>query len=82
MHRDINLSNLMLKYKNDFSSLKLINFSSAEYIQQKNTKVPPKYSASLVTAPELSSLKTSPEKIDIFSAGVILYLLLTGKQTI
>lgn len=73
-HRDIKPENLLMTSKDDSSQLKVIDFGLSQYFKEKMTK---KVGSSFYVAPEV--LKgLYDEKCDIWSAGVILYLLLSG----
>ena len=74
VHRDIKPENILFSDKNDFSSLKLIDFGLATQKKTDNKTVGTPY----YMAPEMIKGKFSP-KSDIWSVGIIIYLMLTDK---
>ena len=74
VHRDIKPENILFSNKNDFSSLKLIDFGLATQKKTDNKTVGTPY----YMAPEMIKGKFSP-KSDIWSVGIIIYLMLTDK---
>ena len=83
-HRDIKPENIVIFKKNntateDLYDVKLIDFGIAKKLDINNKKMDDKIKGSLYyMAPEVFS-KKSDEKCDIWSCGVVLYLLVTGK---
>ena len=77
VHRDLKPENIMLESKTitDFS-IKLIDFGTANYFND-NTILTQKVGTSYYIAPEVI-LKNYNQKCDIWSIGVILYILLVG----
>ncbi|CAD8184995.1 unnamed protein product [Paramecium pentaurelia] len=77
MHRDIKPENILLKDKSENFDLKIADFGLASYtevdllITRCGT---PGY-----VAPEILEDKKYNEKVDVFSAGIILYILLSGQ---
>lgn len=75
-HRDIKPDNILF---NDSNELKLADFGSAECFQEgqlmSGVVGTPYY-----VAPEVLAGRNYTEKIDIWSAGVILYIMLAGVQ--
>ncbi|CAK77849.1 unnamed protein product (macronuclear) [Paramecium tetraurelia] len=72
MHRDIKLENILVK---DSSTIVIADFGlAAKKIPKFEYK---KYGTPGYIAPEVLNLKVYNEKIDIFSAGVVAYILLT-----
>ncbi|KAJ3682006.1 hypothetical protein LUZ60_014579 [Juncus effusus] len=76
MHRDLKLENFMLTDPNDELSIKAIDFGLSVFFK------PGQYFKDIVgspyyLAPEVLNKRYGPEA-DIFSAGVILYILLSG----
>lgn len=73
MHRDIKPENILLKDKSDNFDLKIADFGLASYteadllIRRCGT---PGY-----VAPEILEDQKYDEKVDVFSAGIILYIL-------
>jgi calcium-dependent protein kinase len=74
VHRDIKPENILFSDKKDFSSLKLIDFGLATQKKTDNKTVGTPY----YMAPEMIKGKYSP-KSDIWSVGIIIYLMLTDK---
>ena len=76
VHRDLKAENLLFENEREDSNLKLIDFGvSAKYdrgIKMKETLGTPYY-----IAPEVL-LQNYDEKCDVWSCGVILYILLCG----
>ncbi|CAG9321517.1 unnamed protein product [Blepharisma stoltei] len=76
VHRDIKLENILLTSDTKISDFKLIDFGFSEILQDKSTAYcgTPGY-----MAPEI--LKNIPYglKVDIFSAGIILYMILSNQ---
>ncbi|CAD8146346.1 unnamed protein product [Paramecium octaurelia] len=74
MHRDIKLENILIK---DQSSIVIADFGlAAKKLPKFEFK---KYGTPGYIAPEVLNLKVYNEKVDIFSAGVVAYILLTQK---
>ena len=73
MHRDIKPENLILKDENGFD-LKLADFGLAEFVNQKQHLFKRCGTPGYV-APEILDDKPYDTKVDVFSAGVILYIL-------
>lgn len=76
MHRDIKPENLILKDENGFD-LKLADFGLAEFVNQQ-THLFKRCGTPGYVAPEILEDLPYDTKVDVFSAGVILYILLTG----
>ena len=77
MHRDVKPENLILKPEDngDLKKLKIIDFGFAQEIKEKDT---PFHSCGTIgfVAPEILNQEGRyNEKCDIFSAGVIFYIL-------
>lgn len=81
MHRDLKPDNLMIKSKKERCNVKLIDFGLASYTNSKNQLFRRCGTPGFV-APEIISLEQNEkfynEKCDIFSLGVIFYILLRG----
>jgi len=75
VHRDIKLENLLLE-KNDSFELKVIDFGLSRTFSP-DKKMCQKLGTPYYIAPEVLNKKYD-EKCDIWSAGVILHMLLTG----
>ncbi|CAD8135671.1 unnamed protein product [Paramecium pentaurelia] len=77
MHRDIKLENILLKDKSENFDLKIADFGLASYTESElliKRCGTPGY-----VAPEILDDQKYNEKVDVFSAGIILYILLTGQ---
>ena len=74
VHRDIKPENILFANKKDYSSLKLIDFGLATNSKRHIHKAGTPY----YMAPEMIEGFSYPQS-DIWSVGVILYLMLTGK---
>lgn len=81
IHRDLKLSNIMIKTKGDIVIPKIIDFGLAAYkINLKHFDSSQKYAGTPgFVAPELYKRQDYSESIDIFSLGVIMHFLLTGR---
>lgn len=74
-HRDLKPENILFDEKSDYMGLKLIDFGSACFFNEKHMKEG--MGTAYYIAPEV--LKNNyTEKCDVWSAGVILFILLTG----
>lgn len=86
MHRDLKPDNMILKQKNklEFCVLKLVDFGLAtvydipEYLF-KRCGTPGFVAPEVINAPSNENIHYTP-KCDVFSAGVIFYILLTEKS--
>jgi calcium-dependent protein kinase len=76
VHRDIKPENLVMESFDAKSNLKLIDFGTAKYLKQGpiNSRLGTPY----YSAPEVF-MSVSTEKADVWSCGVILYILLCGQ---
>jgi calcium-dependent protein kinase len=76
VHRDLKPENLLLESDSDDAQLKVIDFGvSGKYT--KGTKMREKYGTPYYIAPEVLG-RNYDEKCDVWSSGVILYILLCG----
>jgi serine/threonine protein kinase len=82
MHRDLKPSNILLKSKQSYADFVIGDFGLAQFIETK--PIYQKCGTPGFVAPEVLNYSSGDpfynEKCDIFSAGVIFYLLLTGKS--
>ena len=76
VHRDLKLENIMMAQENDFE-FKIIDFGLA-YLSSSTQST--KCGSPGYVAPEMLYNFRYDNKIDIFSAGVIMYILLSGKH--
>ncbi|CDW81524.1 protein kinase domain containing protein [Stylonychia lemnae] len=76
-HRDIKPENFLLKYKEDITNMKLIDFGlSKDYSEISCMQTP--CGSPYYIAPEVFN-QNYDEKCDLWSMGVVLYILLSGK---
>lgn len=75
VHRDIKPENLLLDRESPEAILKIIDFGTSGNISSKMTQ---KYGTAYYIAPEVLK-EEYDEKCDVWSCGVILYILLSGK---
>lgn len=84
MHRDIKPENIVLKNKRKLNSLALVDFGLSTFVDQEEYIFyrcgTPGFIAPEILAMKKSELKPYNEKCDIFSAGVIFYILITGES--
>lgn len=78
IHRDLKPENLILASKENDYNLKIADFGLASFIQRGESLFLRCGSPGYV-APELLEDKGYYTKADIFSAGIILYVMLTGR---
>ena len=77
VHRDLKLENILISHKSDEIEFKIIDFGLAyisNYPQRRKCGSPG------YVAPEILRDEEYDNKIDIFSAGVVLFILLHGKH--
>jgi len=77
MHRDIKPENLILKDMENNYDVKIADFGLATYVTQGELLFKRCGTPGYV-APEILADEKYDQKVDVFSAGVILYILLTG----
>ena len=76
-HRDIKPENIMFRYKDNIESIKLIDFGlSSNSFENKNYLE--NCGTLIYMAPEQISNKIYSKSVDIWSVGIILYMLLNG----
>ena len=76
VHRDLKPENIMFTHTGDQALLKIIDFGSSCSLEP-NKKLEKIHGSALYIAPEVLRKKYD-EKCDIWSCGVILYILLCG----
>ena len=76
VHRDLKPENLLLDDK-DGDSIKVIDFGTSQ-VFDPNNKMDQTYGTAYYIAPEILN-RSYDEKCDIWSIGVIMYILLTGR---
>ncbi len=80
VHRDIKPENILVEtwsLKNNDISIKIIDFGTCNYFTKKN-KLSLKIGSPYYIAPEVIN-DSYNEKCDVWSCGVLMYILLTGK---
>lgn len=77
VHRDIKPENILIDSKEDMS-IKLTDFGFAE-IRKENEKMSLRLGSPIYMAPEVTLGDEYDEKVDVWSAGVVTYILLSGK---
>lgn len=86
MHRDLKPENLLLRNEGDYFDIVIADFGLAAFKSEENSKILFKRCGTPgFVAPEVLLYKDGQEgfydeKCDVFSAGVIFYLLLTGRK--
>jgi calcium-dependent protein kinase len=78
VHRDLKPENILLEEKHDVMGIKLIDFGAALVISEAHTKIRGNAGTLYYMSPEILSGSYSA-LCDMWSAGVILYILLTGR---
>lgn len=76
-HRDIKPENFLLKHKDDITNIKLIDFGLSKDYSESNVMQTPSGSPYYI-APEVFNSEYD-QKCDLWSIGVVLYILLSGK---
>lgn len=76
IHRDLKPENILLEDRNDFLNIKLIDFGTAIKNEQKG-KIKGAIGTAYYIAPEVIC-GSYDEKCDLWSCGVIMYILLSG----
>ncbi|CAD8054305.1 unnamed protein product [Paramecium sonneborni] len=76
VHRDLKPENILVEDSNDFSTLKIVDFglSAGQIVLHGQC------GTLIYMAPELFSHRVYSKPIDIWSCGIILYQMLTGKH--
>lgn len=73
MHRDIKPENILLSESNGFKEVKIADFSLAEDFSERNIKA--KCGTPGYMAPEIFLKKPYDEKVDIYSLGIVLFMM-------
>lgn len=86
MHRDLKPENMILKNKGELeeNTLKLVDFGLSSYCDMeeylfKRCGTPGYVAPEIINSSSKENVKFTP-KVDIFSAGIIFYILLIGKS--
>uniref|UniRef100_A0A0G4EYG1 Protein kinase domain-containing protein n=1 Tax=Chromera velia CCMP2878 TaxID=1169474 RepID=A0A0G4EYG1_9ALVE len=77
VHRDVKTENLMLENENDVASVKLIDFGLATRLGSPHMSM--RCGSPGYVAPEILANHPYDCKVDVFSAGVICFILLEGR---
>jgi serine/threonine protein kinase len=76
VHRDLKLENILLARQGDLSSIKIADFGLAADLESE--QLGKRCGSAGYVAPEILLDRSQTEKVDVFSAGVILYMCLSG----
>lgn len=76
VHRDLKPENLLLESQAEDAPIKIIDFGTSQFFRT-NKKMHKRYGTPYYIAPEVIS-RSYNEKCDVWSCGVILYILLCG----
>ena len=77
MHRDLKPENILFDSKSANSNLKVIDFGASTKFDH-NEKMTKRIGTPFYVAPEILLKKPYDEKCDVWSLGVIMYILLCG----
>lgn len=78
MHRDIKPENILFSTNDDSKEIKLIDFGLSDYLYCIEHKGDCLIGSLAYLSPESLNLKRYDKKHDVWSLGVILYILLSG----
>jgi calcium-dependent protein kinase len=78
VHRDLKPENLLLEEHKNYEQVKLIDFGTAKKFSQKDLPITQMVGTPYYIAPEVIK-KSYDEKCDLWSAGVIMYIILSGQ---
>lgn len=78
VHRDIKPENLLLVSKNDDTSLKLADFGFAAEVKEENSGLKTPCGTPGYCAPEIITGKKYDKAVDLWSLGVVTFILLGG----
>ena len=76
-HRDLKLENILMNEPNDDTDLKLVDFGLSKILGPNETSTDPFGTLSYV-APEVLLQKPYGKNVDLWSLGIIVYVLLSG----
>ena len=79
VHRDIKPENFLLYHSGNRIKLKLIDFGFSTFIKE-GEKLTEMVGSPQYVAPEIIGIKRYDTKADMWSAGVVLYNMITGRQ--
>mmetsp|Transcript_3398 Transcript_3398/g.2358 ORF Transcript_3398/g.2358 Transcript_3398/m.2358 type:complete len:258 (+) Transcript_3398:221-994(+) len=77
VHRDLKLENILLVDKTDDSELKLVDFGLSTILGPNETATEP-FGTMCYVAPEVLLQKPYGKNVDLWSLGVIIYIILSG----
>lgn len=79
-HRDLKPQNIMLKESDTFDTIKLIDLGLADKFTKEGKYLYNRCGTPGYVAPEVLQDKKYDLKVDVYSIGIITYLVLTGKE--
>ncbi|CAD8076076.1 unnamed protein product [Paramecium sonneborni] len=82
IHRDIKPENLILKQQNNIEDVVLADFGLADFYSPNDDYLFSRCGSIGYVAPEMLNNQKYDYKVDIYSLGTVLFLLLTGEQAI
>lgn len=77
MHRDLKLENILFSHEEQLQ-IKIVDFGSALNLEQYSVKKTNRIITSYYVAPEVVNKDENIIKCDVWSSGVILFILLSG----
>lgn len=80
VHRDLKLENIMIDNPNDLSTIKLIDFGVSDQTLYDDKTYKDHCGTLIYMAPEQFGGKVYNKSVDIFSCGIILYMLLNNGE--
>ena len=80
IHRDIKPENIMFKTKDNLNSVILCDFGMAYQLTNTEKFIQEKCGTMIYMAPEVMQNRKYDHLVDSFSAGIVLYLLVSGGQ--
>eukprot|EP00826_Nyctotherus_ovalis_P047217 TRINITY_DN5405_c0_g1_i2.p4 TRINITY_DN5405_c0_g1~~TRINITY_DN5405_c0_g1_i2.p4 ORF type:complete len:161 (+),score=40.83 TRINITY_DN5405_c0_g1_i2:219-701(+) len=78
VHRDLKPDNIVFEYEDIDSTLKVIDFGNSKLLKPRE-RLTEQTGSCFYIAPEILLRKAYNEKCDVWSCGVILYLMLCGR---